>query len=444
MNLAAALAGSGAKVLLVDLDPQASLTKTFFGPFEFVPGTDDRADERAWPEHNVVHLLRDRLDPSRAIAGTGIDNLSIICGHIELRSLENDLKNKPWNRLAEKILGSLCDHADYVFFDTPGSTGIYSQMAMIASEVAVVTVPGETLSLYEIPTATDIYEMVREYDNPGLALRLLLVMVDGRTREARETPRELEEDFRERYIPSPIPKTVDAYRSIAARLPLVLADPDNAASRAYVRAAEYLTGRRIAIVAPARMRLDRRFVVAKLPTRVSVRDVLRAERPVAPQTEHESGEREARRTSASISETVVPQVVAAVTEVAPRASDVDAQQGPSATAATSPTLSSTMPNRPSPPSHRSRPRRAVPASGSREVHFSWPPEFEDRFRDWYLSFCRAYQLKVREVGQSRFARVAIEEFMARVDQEGIDDALWDRLLRSAALSGTGAQDEQTD
>lgn len=239
LNLGAALSALGYSVLLVDLDPQASLTKTFFGASEYSQTTNGQS-VREWPQHSAVHLLRDRIPLDQVIVPTGVANLSLIAGNIELRAYENELKTVSWTGLAHKRLGQLGDVADYVFFDTPGSTGLYAQMAMIASEVAIVTVQLENLAIYEIPTALATVDHTREYDNPALQVRFLLTMVDGRTKESKEAPTEMAAAYATEYIPVPIPRNVDAHRTISRRRPLVLDDPKNATSLAYTRAARYL------------------------------------------------------------------------------------------------------------------------------------------------------------------------------------------------------------
>ena len=242
-NYAAALALSGASVLMVDIDPQASLTKSFFGRDELVPGANGSGALRAWPERNSKHVLRKECEPADAIAETVIPGVSIVPSHPELVALEDELRSKSfWPKLAEKRFRPLLDRFDYILFDTPGSTGLYAQMAMIGADCVLLTVQLELLSFFEIDTAIKTFEYVKE-DNPRLALKLLLTMLDSRTKEAIEAPKQLRARYPDEYVPTPVPRSVLYARAVAERVPMVYLNPDHAAAAAYFALVEHLTGR---------------------------------------------------------------------------------------------------------------------------------------------------------------------------------------------------------
>lgn len=243
-NLAAALSLTGATVLLIDLDPQASLTKSFFGDTEFVEDETGAEPTRLWPERNVKHVLRKECEPADAIVETEMPNVSILTSHPELEDLENELRSKSfWPRLAQKRFRPLLDQYDYLVIDTPGSTGLYAQMAMIAADCAVLAVQLELLSFYEISTAMKTYSFIQENDNPELMLRLVLTMLDSRTKEATDAPKTLAGKYPDEYVPHPVPRSVLYARAVAARLPMVYLYPDHPAAAAYFGLARHLTGR---------------------------------------------------------------------------------------------------------------------------------------------------------------------------------------------------------
>ena len=83
--------------------------------------------------------------------------------------------------------------------------------------------------------------------------------------------------------------------------------------------------------------------------------------------------------------------------------------------------------------NRGRPTQGQPAAES--VHFSWGNKFIDEFQTWYLQLCVDYRLKPRQIGYSRFSRVAVEELMARFDRGDVPDELWQRLLNAGDEEG---------
>lgn len=243
-NFAAALSLTGASVLLVDLDPQASLTKSFYGEEEFLPAERGGAPTRAWPERNVKHVLRKECEPADAIVETEMQGVSILTAHPELEDLENELRSKSfWPRLAEKRLRPLLDDYDYLIIDTPGSTGLYAQMAMIAADCAVLAVQLELLSFFEINTALKTFRYIQENDKPELVMKFVLTMVDARIKEAGDFPRLLAARYPDEYVPYPVPRSVRYARAVAERLPMVFLDPDHPAAAAYFGLVRHLTGR---------------------------------------------------------------------------------------------------------------------------------------------------------------------------------------------------------
>lgn len=83
-----------------------------------------------------------------------------------------------------------------------------------------------------------------------------------------------------------------------------------------------------------------------------------------------------------------------------------------------------------PQSVRPKKGRNTKSPGTREVHFSWPIRFEDDFRRWYLRLCDENDLSPRQIGQSRFVRVAVQSLMERIDRGDLDELTWRDLLGS--------------
>ena len=139
-NLAALLASSGSSVLMIDADPQPSLTSYY----------ELTRESRA---HNgLCHLLMEST-PARPIP-TAIANLDIIVSDDPSAQLESQLLHRPDGRV--RLLQALkhyCDY-DYVLIDTPGSVNVLVENAMLASDICLSPLPPQFLAVHEFLRGT--------------------------------------------------------------------------------------------------------------------------------------------------------------------------------------------------------------------------------------------------------------------------------------------------
>lgn len=180
------LAEKGNRVLLVDVDPQANLTK-------WLGGTDDVALGQT--VYRAVMGDRDLNDGDEGEADGGlmlppplhVHGMDLIPSHLNVAVLEREILSVYMGvmRLREAI--QRLDGYDYVLIDPPPSLGQLSALAVVAADYVVVPLPTNRKGLDGIPT---VIKMVREYRKAARDLKIamfILTQHDRRTRHDRES-----------------------------------------------------------------------------------------------------------------------------------------------------------------------------------------------------------------------------------------------------------------
>jgi chromosome partitioning protein len=224
INVAACLAESGARVLLVDFDPQANAT-TGLGL-------------RPPRGRSTYELLHGGTIAEIAVA-TAIANLDLAPAHPDLAAAAVEL---PARLDREAVLGRALAEvgADYpyVIVDCPPSLGMLTLNALAAANRLIVPVQCEYYALEGLAQLLESVELIRARVNPALALTgLLLTMHDGRTRLAADVVREVRDHFGPKVFASVIPRSVRLAEAPSHGLPITTYDPDSAGADAYYKLA---------------------------------------------------------------------------------------------------------------------------------------------------------------------------------------------------------------
>lgn len=170
VNLGAGLAIEGYKVLMVDLDSQCNLTRTFLAP-DMIQNTLANV---------LIDTKGEQLPFSAAIYETHIDNLDLAAAHIRLARLEKSGQFDDLFRLKD-ALSSLPGEYDFVMIDCPPSLGIVVTQALLASDHVLIPVAAE---YYAFEGTQDLEETVRSVrrSNPTLdILGYIITRFDART-----------------------------------------------------------------------------------------------------------------------------------------------------------------------------------------------------------------------------------------------------------------------
>jgi chromosome partitioning protein len=227
-NLAGYYAGQGKRVLLCDLDPQASLTKLFgFNPQTVRPA--------------LAELL---LDPScsaaTAIYETPVAGVSLIPASIELAAAEKQLITKLNREQAlARVLRPAAEHFDVVLLDCPPALDLLNTNGLVAAHELIVPVQSSSLAAQALPEFMRTVDDVRREVNPELVLRgIFLTMHQPQTAHSQAVLAAVQQQFPGKVFESLIPLSVAAKDSAAASTPLPTYDPGSSVARAYQNLAE--------------------------------------------------------------------------------------------------------------------------------------------------------------------------------------------------------------
>jgi chromosome partitioning protein len=219
LNLAAALAEEGHRVLCVDMDPQGNLTMS--------QGIDPERLETSMydvlvNDHPIADVIQSReID----IAGASID----LAGAEMAMSMKIGRE-----RSLEKALRPVSGDYDFVCIDTPPSLGLLTVNALTAAHRVIVPVQCEYLSMRGLLQLQNTLEMIRENLNPEVAIEgILPTLVDTRTLHAREALELLEENFGDRMFVTRIRKTVRFAEAPVQGMSVLRYDPTGKAADAY-------------------------------------------------------------------------------------------------------------------------------------------------------------------------------------------------------------------
>jgi chromosome partitioning protein len=219
LNLAAALAEKGHRVLCVDMDPQGNLTMS--------QGLNPDSIERS-----MFDVLVHRLPIENVIEHTEID---LAVSSIDLAGAELALSSMIGReRALEKALAPMKTVYDYVLIDTPPSLGLLTINALVASDNVIVPVQCEYLSLRGLVQLENTLAMIRENLNPNVAIMgILPTMFDRRTLHAREAVEILEENFGDLVFKTRIKKTIRYAEAPVKGTSVLKYDPTGTAANAY-------------------------------------------------------------------------------------------------------------------------------------------------------------------------------------------------------------------
>jgi chromosome partitioning protein len=219
LNLAAAFAEQGHRVLCVDMDPQGNLTMS--------QGIDpDTLDQ------SMFDVLVHDLSIREIIRRREID---VACASIDLAGAEIAMSTKIGReRSLSKALRAVSEDYDWIFIDTPPSLGLLTVNALTAADQVIVPVQCEYLSMRGLLQLQNTLSMIRENLNPDVQIAgILPTMVDTRTLHAKEALEILEENFGDRVFGARIRKTVRFAEAPVKGMSVLKYDPSGKAADAY-------------------------------------------------------------------------------------------------------------------------------------------------------------------------------------------------------------------
>jgi chromosome partitioning protein len=247
VSLAAALAELGARVLLIDLDPQGNATT----------GLGCRAEEGDPSSYGV---LVDGLSLAAATLATTIEGLDLVPSSLDLAGAEVELVPAFSRELRlRKALVDARAHYDVVLVDCPPSLGLLTINALVAADQVLVPIQCEYYALEGLGQLLRTVQLVGDNLNRDLTLSgVVLTMFDGRTNLAQQVADEVRDYFGDQAYTTVIPRTVRLSEAPSFGQPITAFDPHSRGARAYRRLAVEVAERLgLAVTVPEESPLDR-------------------------------------------------------------------------------------------------------------------------------------------------------------------------------------------
>jgi chromosome partitioning protein len=223
INLGAALAEYGRRVLLLDFDPQGALSVGLgVNPHEL--------------DKTVYNLLLERHVPIRSvIRPTGMPRLDLLPANIDLSAAEVQLVNEvAREQVLSRVLRPVLDEYDVVLIDCQPSLGLLTVNALTAAHGVVIPLECEFFSLRGVALLVDTIEKVKERLNPDLEISgILATMYDARTVHCREVFSRVVEAFGDTVFQTVIQRTVRFPETTVAGQPITTWAPTSSGASAY-------------------------------------------------------------------------------------------------------------------------------------------------------------------------------------------------------------------
>lgn len=184
VNLGAALAEKGKKVLVIDIDAQANMTTHLgLGPKEDAQGIEDAAQV---PEFTIYDVLKGTKTISQVVMHRS-DRLDVVPSSLLLSAADLELGGVVGRELIlKRALEKVRNDYDVVVIDCPPALGLLSLNALAAVEKVIIPVQSEYLALHGVRQLLDTIDQVRSIYNPTLVVGgVLICLHDSRKRLAR-------------------------------------------------------------------------------------------------------------------------------------------------------------------------------------------------------------------------------------------------------------------
>ena len=232
INLGAALARYGRRVLAVDFDPQGALSAGLGVVAHDVPTIYDL-------------MLGHEKDPRAVIQQTGTPNLDVIPANIDLSAAEVHLVSEvAREQILAGVLRKIVDDYDVILIDCQPSLGLLTVNALTASHGVLIPLACEYFALRGVALLIETIEKVKDRLNPQLELDgIIATMYDPRTLHAREVLERVVHTFDDRVFDTVIGRTVKLPDASVAAKPILEYAPTNAAAEAYLQLARELVDR---------------------------------------------------------------------------------------------------------------------------------------------------------------------------------------------------------
>ncbi len=237
VNLAAALAQSGARVLVIDLDPQGNASTAL--------GVEHRSETASVYDVIINDApMREVVQSSPEFPGLWCVPATIHLAGAEIELVSLVAREQRLRTALDAYLHELDDHFHYVFIDCPPSLGLLTINAFVAAREVLIPIQCEYYALEGLSQLLNNIKLIERHLNPKLAVStILLTMYDGRTNLANQVVDEVREHFPKQALETLIPRSVRISEAPSYGQSVITYDANSPGSLSYREAAAEIARR---------------------------------------------------------------------------------------------------------------------------------------------------------------------------------------------------------
>jgi chromosome partitioning protein len=232
INLSAALAQEGKRVLLIDLDPQGNAS-TGLGISQF--------QRRI----TIYHVFANEGLMEEAEVATDVENLKVVPATVDLSAAEFELGNRERREyiLREKLAPRITAY-DFIIIDCPPSLGLLTINGLVAADSIIVPMQCEFYALEGLSHLLKTTDLIRKNLNPSLQIEgVLLTMYDRRYNLAQAVEADVRDYLGAKVFTTVIPRNVKVSEAPSHGKPVITYDKSGAGAWAYMELATEIMGR---------------------------------------------------------------------------------------------------------------------------------------------------------------------------------------------------------
>ena len=227
VNLSAALAAKGKKVLVIDTDPQGNTTSGF-------------GIEKNELDNTIYELMLSECSIKECILNDVIQGVSVIPSNVNLAATEIELIGVDRKEfILKREIEWVKDSYDYIIIDCPPSLNFLTINSMTTADSVLVPIQCEYYALEGLSQLIHTINLVKERLNPDLAMEgVLFTMYDSRTNLSLQVVENVKSHLNEKVFTTVIPRNIRLAEAPSYGMPINMYDSRSAGAEAYLSLAE--------------------------------------------------------------------------------------------------------------------------------------------------------------------------------------------------------------